>query len=363
MSWADWIGLGISGYEALKDSQNAMSAQDLFATQRPDVSTPIYNVENQWNSGKPSSTMTYSPQMQPIADAFMSRLGSAPQTRQMSEGQRQVQNAQQNWQLARYGMQPNELAPRDNYFGGGSNIPPYGGNTGGGGSEIGDSTTGGLGGGRPSDTIAGTGKPLAGGGKTYEENRDPRFDMNPITGGQNGGIRDFFGDDLDWYTGDGRYSEDWSGIPYDEKHGGFGGSGETWWEGVKGNFADIPTEELSMVAKALLSLSSPVAAAGFIANNWDELSGYFGGGEEGVMNPNSPDFADPNDPDTVWDGEEKGDGGDGWNFNYRRPSIGEYGNSIDRGYGYATRLRPRGGGGVYDDPRTVQIPDPDKIGG
>jgi hypothetical protein len=126
-SWGDTINTGIGIWDAWDKSKNALDPKDLFYLSNPSHSNPFYDRTTNWNSGKPTIDSVFSSSMQPIADAFFANIGKAPDTRETSQNLQQLANANQNWQKARYGMQPSAFNPTPAPPVGGGGVAPPGG--------------------------------------------------------------------------------------------------------------------------------------------------------------------------------------------------------------------------------------------
>ena len=219
MAGFDWdaaktIGdLGIGFWEAYSKSKQAKdtSPDDIYRMMNPDSSTPFYNVDNDWNGGNPFSNVTMSDSMKPLVEAMFASVGSPVEKRSMGNGMKELQNANMNWQRARYGLEPMAYEPSET-----TNPSPTGSPTdvpqvpGGGGRGGGGRGGGGEGGINPGDVLGGA-------GQGSNEDALNRIIEGLIGGGRaSNGFGDFGG-----LTGNGRG---------DENLGWQGESGETGWD-------------------------------------------------------------------------------------------------------------------------------------
>jgi hypothetical protein len=114
LPWKDIIGGALGLYEAYDKSKNALDPRDIYRMMNPSSSTPFFNVNNDWNRGNPMSTVTMSDQLKPLADNMFASVGSPVEKRTMSNGMKELQNANMNWQRARYGLDPIAFEPSAN---------------------------------------------------------------------------------------------------------------------------------------------------------------------------------------------------------------------------------------------------------
>ena len=140
----DWIAPLISAgaglWEANDKRKNTMNPKDMWNLGNPSVSTPFYNTSSSWNDGKPTEDRQFTPELQQIFDNLIfGALNTPRDQRGMSDNMGRLQNAQENYQLSRFGQEGDpyvKKSPLDNdinipdSIGAGIDDPDYGDQTG-----------------------------------------------------------------------------------------------------------------------------------------------------------------------------------------------------------------------------------------
>lgn len=86
--------------------------KDSWRAQNPSIYNPFGSIETSWNRGKPTSTQTFTPELQSIIDSLiMNPLTDGRAEYGMPDQVRDLYGAQTNWQRERFGLPPAESNP------------------------------------------------------------------------------------------------------------------------------------------------------------------------------------------------------------------------------------------------------------